>query len=134
MKLFRGFGLLAVLIVTLTTTPTSTARRTTATSSKAAVKAKRLGLPVVATKNKNATVVAMPAWKAGILYRAKVGFYFGLWYALNIVYNSKYDTLVLSCHVSTLVQSNIALGHISHSFSCLAWCILYLLVCALEQR
>lgn len=35
-------------------------------------------------------VAVMPAWKADLLHRAKVGFYFGLWYALNIVYNSKY--------------------------------------------
>ena len=27
-------------------------------------------------------------WKQELLHRAKVGFYFGLWYALNIVYNS----------------------------------------------
>ena len=27
-----------------------------------------------------------------VLERLKIGVYFGLWYALNVVYNSKYDT------------------------------------------
>lgn len=31
--------------------------------------------------------------KGGVLVRLKIGFYFALWYVLNIVYNSKYSLL-----------------------------------------
>jgi len=37
-------------------------------------------------------VVQQDAAMAALLDRLKVGFYFGLWYALNIIYNSKYNT------------------------------------------
>lgn len=37
-----------------------------------------------------------------LLHRLKIGFYFALWYALNIVYNSKFNVSLLS-DVSDLV-------------------------------
>ena len=52
--------------------------------------------PWVASPRGGAKVVppaATPSWKADLLHRAKVGFYFGLWYALNIVYNSEWYLL-----------------------------------------
>ena len=89
MKLLRGFLLLVLLALT---THTVMAARLV-TSSKAAVRPtttkKAAPAVTVAKKTAAATPAAMPAWKADLLHRAKVGFYFGLWYALNIVYNSK---------------------------------------------
>ena len=38
----------------------------------------------------------LPAWKQDLYHRAKVGGYFALWYALNIVYNS---TFAASCSI-----------------------------------
>ena len=39
---------------------------------------------------------------AGLMQTLKVGFYFGLWYALNIVYNSKsnnfWQSFACACH------------------------------------
>eukprot|EP00977_Amphora_coffeiformis_P001710 scaffold336_cov196-Amphora_coffeaeformis.AAC.15 len=49
--------------------------------------------------------VATPVWKQELLHRAKVGFYFGLWYALNIVYNSKYS-IDRSIHPSSIPLSS----------------------------
>ena len=88
MKFLRAFLLVVLLAVTQTTT--TLARP----ASKAAVRPttkKVAPKPSVAiVKTKETAAAAMPAWKADLLHRAKVGFYFGLWYALNIVYNSKW--------------------------------------------
>eukprot|EP00977_Amphora_coffeiformis_P013776 scaffold3677_cov206-Amphora_coffeaeformis.AAC.5 len=65
--------------------PTTTTT-TTAILGEPDVLASRGGAAVTITATNSA---AMPAWKVDLLHRAKVGFYFGLWYALNIVYNSK---------------------------------------------
>lgn len=95
MKFLRG---LFLLLIVLTSTTQTAARPVTTTSSKATTVVRRPFTNKKATKQPIATVkktavatpaAAMPAWKADLLHRAKVGFYFGLWYALNIVYNSK---------------------------------------------
>ena len=87
MKASRGFTLLLLALVSWSSTVE--ARRT---SSAARANTKPTAkLPFVNKKEAVVEVVepAVPAWKADLLHRAKVGFYFGLWYALNIVYNSK---------------------------------------------
>ena len=44
-------------------------------------------------RKKDADVPAVPiraSWKQDLVHRSKIGLYFALWYALNIIYNSKY--------------------------------------------
>ena len=76
------------------------ARRTTsAVRAAPKKKAPRVKKPAFLTKEEAVKVVEepeVPAWKADLLHRAKVGFYFGLWYALNIVYNSECWLMVVS--------------------------------------
>ena len=47
---------------------------------------------------------------AGLMQTLKVGFYFGLWYALNIVYNSKskLDSFSHTCmHITSVAHANL---------------------------
>ena len=88
MKFLRGCFLLVLLALTQAAArPVATTKAAVRPNTKAKKAAPRAA--TVAKKTAAATPVAMPAWKADLLHRAKVGFYFGLWYALNIVYNSK---------------------------------------------
>lgn len=113
-----------MMTMMLSGTPVAMAApRTTAASSKAAV-------PKVHKNNKNnkkaaeaivqvkveAPAPAVPAWKADLLHRAKVGFYFGLWYALNIVYNStSLPTPVIFCRMLYFLTTQAYARHVSLS-------------------
>ena len=72
--------------ITTTTTLTTTKTTTAPPLSTRGGGSKRVS---ISTANATATT-KMPTWKADLFHRVKVGLYFALWYALNIVYNSKW--------------------------------------------
>jgi hypothetical protein len=49
--------------------------------------------PAVSKTTQKKALVRGGAASRALLERLKIGFYFGLWYALNVIYNSKYHTI-----------------------------------------
>lgn len=98
MKLIRV--LLVSTLLPLSLLLVAVARPTTRTTTTRATTAKQRTRGIIPHKSSklaakttflstSSSAAAVVDWKQELLQRAKVGFYFGLWYALNIVYNSK---------------------------------------------